>query len=327
MKNVLAVLPIALFISLFTVVSSGYTDDMLQVLPTSFSDRTFPYLQVSEAFAGIPLQTEALVPHALIVVGEKETSDILVQAAGMAYMIGQWSQDPGTSVTKVRQGKSLFPVVLDRDLTDEDIHSFNLIAVGKKNSIYERLADKLKGQGSFIEVVENGLTEGRDVMIVSDPKAAAYLANKRLYFASGAYRGFFNFVATRLFIGDSNFAAATFSLDNPEGVRACGKPVVLMTAGKENLPPEMLKVAQKRNTLVFKDLREALAAKDKQGSIKAWEAAMETCYSCHQGKDGVPKYRKFTPNEGVHSYHQRIVKKFGVGCTTCHKGKTTIVGY
>ena len=132
-------------------------------------------------------------------------------------------------------------------------------------------------------MIKDGLAKGRDVMVVSDQKAAMCLANKRLYFKSGAYKGYFNFVKTRLLIEKQNFDEALFSLDNPEGMRGCGKPVILAIGHKADLSSDMLKVAQKRNTLVFKDLREALTAKDKGRSIKVWESAMETCYACHQG--------------------------------------------
>ncbi len=274
-----------------------------------------------------PLEVEALVPYALFVIGEKESPELFIQASGMAYMIGQWSQEPGTSVEKVKQNKNLSPIILDKDISDEDIKAHNLVVIGKNNIVYEKLRNKLTGKGSFIEVIENGLAEGRDVMVASDHKAAFYLANKRLYFKSGAYKGYFNFVKTRLLIEKGNLDEALFALDNPEGIRGCGKPVILAISNKENLAPEMLKVAQKRNRLVFKDLRAALMARDKEKSIIVWESAMETCYACHQGTKEVAKYRKFTPNEGEHSYHHIIVNKLGFECTTCHKGKTTNIGY
>ena len=323
MKKVL----IVFMISLFVAISLGHAADKIQILPTPLSDRTFQYLQISNTFMGTPLEIEALVPYALFVIGEKESPDMFIQVAGMAYMIGQWSQEPGTSVEKVKQNKNLSPILLDKEVSDEDIKARNLIVVGKKNIIYEKLEKKLKGQGSFIEVIKDGLAEGRNIMVVSDQKAASYLANKRLYFKSGAYKGYFSFVKTRLLIEKNNLDEALYSLDNPEGVRGCGKPVILTIGHKENLSPDMLKVAQERNTLIFKDLREALTAKDKARSIKVWQSAMETCYACHQGTKDVAQYRKFKPIEGEHSYHQIIVKKFGLECTSCHKEGTKIVGY
>ena len=316
-----------LMMCLIIMSSQAYAGEKTKILPTPVSDRTFQYLQISKTFMGTPLEIEALVPNALFVIGEKESPDLFIQVASMAYMIGQWSQEPGTSVEKVKQNKNLPPVILDKDISDEDIKAHNLVVVGKNNIIYEKLKNKLKGEGSFIEVIKNGLAPDKDVMFVSDRTAAFYLANKRLYFKSGAYKGYFNFVKTRLLIENGNLDEALFSLDNPEGVRGCGKPVILAIGHKENLSPDMLKVAQKRNKLVFKDLREALMAKDKERSIKVWEAAMETCYACHQGTTDVAQYRKFKPNEGEHSYHHIIVKKFGFECTACHKGKTENVGY
>lgn len=292
MNKVLSLLMMCLII----MSSQVYAGEKTKILPTPVSDRTFQYLQISKTFMGTPLEVEALVPHALFVIGEKESPDLFIQVASMAYMIGQWSQEPGTSVEMVEENKTLPPVTLDKDLSDADKKAHNLVVVGKNNTLYERLKKRLKGEGSFIEVIENGLAEGRDVMFVSDRKAAFYLANKRLYFKSGAYKGYFNFVKTRLLIEKGNLDEALFSLDNPEGVRGCGKPVILAIGNKDNIAPEMLKVAQKRNKLVFKDLREALTAKDKQRSIKVWESAMETCYACHQGTKEVVQYRKFTPN-------------------------------
>jgi hypothetical protein len=126
------------------------------------------------------------------VIGADESADLFIQTAGMAYMIGQWTQDPGTSIQKIKQNDNLAPVTLDKDLTEEEIKEFNIVLVGTKNIYYERLKDKLTGDGSFIEVVKDGLAPGRDVLFISDKKSAFYLANKRLYFKSGAYKGFFN---------------------------------------------------------------------------------------------------------------------------------------
>ncbi len=74
----------------------------VQILPTPQSDRTFQFVHKSQTFLGTPLQTEALTPHALIVVGAGEQPSLYLQAATMAYMIGQWTQEPGTSLEKVK---------------------------------------------------------------------------------------------------------------------------------------------------------------------------------------------------------------------------------
>ena len=318
---------VTLLVCILMISVSARAEKKLQILPTPVSDRTFQYVKISETFMGTPLAIEALVPYALFVIGTEESADLFLQTAGLAYMIGQWTQDPGTSVQKIQQNDNLAPVTLDKNLSEEDIKEFNIVLVGKNNIYYQRVKDKLTGDGSFIEVVKDGLAPGRDVLFVSDKKAAFYLANKRLYFKSGAYKGFFNFVKIRLLIEKDNYEEALFSLDNPEGVRGCGKPVILAIGHKENLSPKMLAVAQKRNKIVFKDLRQELVARNKVKAKEVWRSAMETCYACHQGTDGVEKYRKYTPNKGEHSYHQVIVKKLGFECNTCHSGKTSQVGY
>jgi len=230
---------VLIFISIVMTISHADAGGKTSILPDPVSDRTFQYLHISKTFMGTPLEIEALVPYALFVIGEKESPDLFMQAAGMAYMIGQWSQEPGTSVDKIKQNKNLAPVIFDKDLTDKHIKGHNLVVVGMNNSLYERLKDGLKGEGSFIQVIKNGLAPGKDVMFVSDSQAAFYLANKRLYFKSGAYKGYFNFVKTRLLIEKGNLDEALYSLDNPEGIRGCGKPVILAVGHKEDLSPEM----------------------------------------------------------------------------------------
>jgi hypothetical protein len=96
---------------------------------------------------------------------------------------------------------------------------------------------------------------------------------------------------------------------------------------KEKLPKDLLKVAKKRNVLVFKELNKALTEKDGKKAKEVWHRAMETCYACHQGIDNTKKFRKFTPERGVHSYHQKIVRGFGENCILCHYGKTAYRGY
>ena len=112
---------------------SAKAEEKLQILPSPVSDRTFQYVKISETFMGTPLAIEAVVPHALFVIGAEESADLFLQTAGMAYMIGQWTQDPGTSVQKIKQNDNLAPVTLDKDLTEEDIKEFNIVLVGTKN--------------------------------------------------------------------------------------------------------------------------------------------------------------------------------------------------
>lgn len=307
------------------VIATGQSGPM-QILPTPTADRTFQFVKMDRSFVGTPLEVDALVPHALFVVGAEESAALTVQAGNMAYMIGQWSNEPGTSLEAIQMKANLGPVLLDRELTEEQIADHNLVLVGSNNSIYKQLADRLEGEGSFLEVVPDALAPGRDVMVLSDLAAARYLANNRLYFKSGAYAGFFAFVKSRVMIENENFAEALFALDDPSAVRGCGKPVILAIGHKEKLPPAMLKVAQKRNKMVFKDLRAALEAEDKESALTIWDSAMATCYGCHQGTQGVERYRKFVPNADEHAFHNLVSSK-GSLCTDCHKGVTAIVGY
>ncbi len=299
----------------------------LQIGPSPFADRTFNYLRVDSTFQGIPLKTTALVPASIVVLGAREDRQMFVQAANIAFMLGQWSDDVGSSVGKIKQNKTYKPVVLAKDVTKQMLKNFNVILLGRKNRFFKKLNLDLPQENSVLQVVKNGLSPGRDVLFVSDAQAAAYLANKRLYFKSGAYRGFFNFVRLRCLIEKGQLAAGLDLLRDPAGVRGCAKPVLLAVAHKEKLPRGMLKIAKKRNQLVFGKLKKALKQKNKEQAIKIWQKAMRTCYACHQGQDGVPRFREFTPDPQVHGYHQKIVERFNMDCATCHKGQTEIVGY
>jgi|GEM_PF-734910 len=307
--------------------SLAAADKPPKILPEATADRTFPYLQQAQTFQGTPLAVKALVPRALVVVGEDAGPRMQVQAANIAYMLGQWSQDPGTSLEAVQAGANLAPVALASELSEEQTRSRDIILLGTGNELYGRLADRIEAEGSFIRVVEDGLAPGRSVMVVSDPDAAAYLANRRLYFKSGAYGGFFSFVKVRALIQQGDFAEALYSLSDPEGVRGCGKPVVLAIGHKADLPDKMMQVAKQRNRLVFKELRAALKAEDKKRAVEVWHETMKTCYACHQGSEDVPRYRQFVPDAGVHSYHQEVAGALGASCGTCHRGETAVVGY
>lgn len=309
------------------VLAAGQSTAAVQILPTPLSDRTFQFVHRSQSFLGTPLQTEALTPHALFVIGGGEQADLYLQAATMAYMIGQWTQEPGTSVEKIKRNQNLGPILLDEQLSPQHIAARNLVIIGKNNNIHPRIASRLTGKGSFIEVVKDALAPGRDLMFVSDDKAAFYLANKRLYFKSGAYKGFFSFAKVRALIERGEYAEALNSLDNPEAVRGCGKPVILAIGHKEQLPAELLRVAKTRNELVFKDLRASLMAKDKTQAVTVWQKAMGTCYGCHQGRNGITQFRKFKPNPQEHGYHSVLASQFGLKCETCHHDLTKIVGY
>ncbi|HHD64345.1 MAG TPA: hypothetical protein ENK96_08315 [Desulfobulbaceae bacterium] len=259
--------------------------------------------------------------------GKAESPNLFIEAAGIAYMLGQWTHDPGTSVKAIRSRDRLAPISIDTSLKEEDIHRHNIILLGKKNAYYRKIRSRLTGKGSFIQVVEDGLANGRDTLFVSDSKAGFYLANRRLFFKSGAYRGFFSFVKLGALIMKGDFDAALFDLDDPQAVRSCGKPVILAMGMGSSVPVEMLAVAKKRNRIVFKDLRSALKSGDKELALTTWKGAMETCYACHQGTADVKKYRKFVPLGEEHGYHQHIAEQFGLECSQCHSGTRSIVGY
>ncbi len=299
----------------------------VNILPESTSDRTFQFVKTASTFSGTPLSVNALVPNALVVLGETESRDLFIEAAGIAYMIGQWTHDPGTSVESIRAGDRLAPVRLDTSLKEEDIRHHNIILLGKKNAYYRKIRSRLTGTGSFIQIVEDGLAKGRDTLFVSDNTAGFYLANKRLYFKSGAYRGFFSFVKVGGLIMKGNLDAALFGLDDPQAVRSCGKPVILAMGTGSNIPKEMLVFAKKRNRIVFKDLKSALKSGHKELALNCWKGAMETCYACHQGTNGVKRYRKFTPLSEEHGYHQQIAEQLGLECGQCHSGTRSVIGY
>ncbi len=149
----------------------------VSILPTATADRTFQFVQPARTFLDTPLEVDSLTPYALFVVGQDEDQQLFTQAATMAFMIGQWAQDPGTSLEAVRANRNLGPVVLDVELTDEQVAERNLVVLGSKNRLYAKLASRLYGSGSYIQVVRDGLAPGRDVMFVSDETAAAYLEN------------------------------------------------------------------------------------------------------------------------------------------------------
>ena len=86
-------------------------------------------------------------------------------------------------------------------------------------------------------------------------------------------------------------------------------------------------MAAERNKLVFKDLRQWLNLGAKNAAVATWQAAMEKCYACHQGQEGVKRYRNFVPNQPKHAHHTKIASRFGLACGTCHKGKTATVGH
>ncbi len=299
----------------------------VNILPNSLADRTFQFTRIEPVFSGTPLKTDALVPNVLVVAGRQEKPELLLQAAQIAYMLGQWTEDPGSSLEKVKQNVNLAPIKFDDQVSDTELKNFNLIVLGTQNRFFNQLKQTFNRTGSFVQVQSDFPVEGRQTLFLSDLKAAKYLANKRLFFKAGAYKSFFAFVKARVFIEKNNLAAALAVLEDPSGIHGCGKPVILALSQKEHLPKQMLQVAQKRNQLVFKELKQALQQNDLSRAKAVWQQTMETCYACHQGQDGVPRFRKFVPNEAEHSYHQKIAERSAVSCQTCHEGKTQVVGY
>ncbi len=184
----------------------------IPILTEPTSDRTFQFLRIEGTFKGSPLKVKALVPNAVIVIGSAEDPALMKQAGAIAFMLGQWAHDPGSSVERIKQNATLAPIMLDSEVTEKTVSAFNLIVLGRKNSIYVKIKGRLHGEGSFIEVVPDALAKGRNVMFVSDSKAAFYMANRRLYFKSGAYNGYFNFVKVRLLIEKGDFDAAKYLL-------------------------------------------------------------------------------------------------------------------
>ncbi len=316
---------IIFFVLSFTLLNT--VEAAIKILPTPLSDRTFQYVRIEETFKGSPLKVKALVPNVIVVIGQGEDAELLKQAIAISYMLGQWTDDPGSSIEKIKTGKTLAPVLTDKEINEDIYTDYNLIVVGLNNSIYERFKTRLKGSGSFIEVLKDAFIKGKDIMFVSDAKAAFYLANRRLYFKAGAYSGYFSFIKARLLIEKGNLDAALDLIKDPNAIKGCGKPIMLAIGFKEKLPEGLLKVAKKRNRLIFKELSQALIQGNKTLAAELWHKAMLTCYACHQGADKTPRFRKFIPNRGEHSYHHVIVKRFNASCNVCHYGKTVFRGY
>jgi protein-arginine kinase activator protein McsA len=126
-----------------------------------------------------------------------------------------------------------------------------------------------------------------------------------------------------------NFAAAKSIIRKADGLSACGRNMVLVQSKVQHFPAKMKKLVKERNRLLYRDLSEALSAKDQKKSRDLWQLAMETCYACHQGTTGFQAVRKFTPPEEPHRYHQKVIEIYSLenGCQTCHFGNTSIRSY
>jgi hypothetical protein len=295
--------------------------------PTPTSDRRFPFVVEGPAFTGTPLAVkQARLPGATIVIGADVGGAGVAPAAQLAMMVGQWSEAPAAGPIVRQMG----------EMTPADLAAGHLIVLGQRNPLVERLGKKVPAdlgkQGPALWVVEDAFAPGKHVMIAAGRDASEigqavdFLANERLFFKAGAYDGFLAFVRLRTYLEKGNLAASADLLDDPRQLRGCAKPVMVMGPKLAAMPPEVGKLAQKRNQLVFGGIREAIAKDDKPLAIARWQETMETCYACHQGRGG-PQVRKYAPLEFPHRQHQAIAERAGMSCTACHQGVTESVGY
>ncbi len=303
------------------------------IMDTPAEVKRFPFVTYREVWTGTPAQVrEAAVPNVVITYGVKESKGVIASAFQIAYYLGQWTDDMGIDPKMVREG-NLPSIALP--LPDALKTERNLILVGTRNGIVRDLG--IKFGGPTLKVVR---WQGREVLLVGgrDERevimAASFLANRVIGFKAGAYKTFFSFVKLRGLIEHGNFEAAIDLVGDPQGLSACGKNMSLAAPMILSFPPEVKKVVEKRNRIMYVDLVEALKEKDKERAVELWKSAMVTCYQCHQGIE-IKRLREFVPNPEVHSRHQRIAMEFGLvknvggrlDCTACHSGVTEQRGY
>lgn len=288
--------------------------------------KKFPYIKYITAWKGTPAEAkDVAVPNVYIVYGEKESKDIIAAAGKIAFYLGNWTDGIGLHPKLVKEGKIPKLIITDKEVSKHpDRH---LIVVGYNNSIVRRLG--LTFEGPSLKVVES---KGRKILVVGGRnekevlKAANFLAERVISFKAGAYSTFFNWVRVRGMIEHENFAAALDILQDSRGVKACGRNMSLAAPMMAKFPPEVKKVVKKRNKIMYKELPLALKEKNKEKALKLWREAMITCFQCHQGI-GIPRMRKFEPFADIHSKHQRIAKRYGLECKSCHYGITEYRGY
>ncbi len=297
---------------------------LVEVYP-KFADRTFPYVRYDTSFVGFPFQSsDVLLPNFRILVSPKESPEILQKVFNVAYFVGQWTDDFGSS--RFNFQKDSFPNLVE--LSENTEYEGNLVVVGTKNELFKRIMGKkhLKKLGeSVIYVSDEG---NRKIMFIFGNKegileALDYLAFKRLNFKIGAYKGFFNFVRLRGYLEHGYFLSAKELVQAPNKIRMCFKNLAIASKFIHRMPKDFVEKAKLRNRLIFKELISAIEKEDKVKAISIWKEAMETCYYCHQEK----KYRKYKPLKQVHEYHQRIALRYVKDCSTCHTGYTSIRGY
>ena len=288
--------------------------------------KKFPYIKYIEAWKGTPAQAkDVAVPNVYIVYGEQESRKVISAAGKIAFYIGQWTDGIGLSPVLVKKGRIPKLIITDKELPK--YRDKNLIVVGMNNDVVRKLT--LRFEGPTLKVITQG---GRKILIVGGRnekevlEAANFLADRILSFKVGAYSTFFSWVRVRGMIEHGNFAAAFDILEDSRGVKACGRNMSLAAPMMAKFPPEVKKVIQKRNRIMYKELPLALKEKNKEKALKLWREAMITCFQCHHGI-GIPKLRKFEPLADIHSKHQRIAKRYGLTCKSCHYGITEYRGY
>ncbi len=298
------------------------------LIEPKLADRTFPYIRYEEVWRGTPaVSADVAIPNAILVVGEKEDPSVVRSAGTVAFYMGNWVEDAGVDVYTYKE-KRFFNIIFT-DKEAEKLRDMNLIVIGSNNKFVKKF--KIKFLKPTIKVIRDGK---RYIMFVGGRNAKEtlnalnYLANIRLAFKGSAYSTFFSFVKLRGFIEKGQFSSAIDLIRNPRGISACGRnmSIALGMGVTRKWSEKMKSIVKRRNAIMYKKLPEALNNEDKDLAISLWEEAMKTCYMCHQGI-GIPKVRKFTPNEVIHSRHQRIAESFGLSCNSCHKGFTKIRGY
>lgn len=291
-----------------------------------FADRVFPYITYSEVWKGTPASLkDVAVPNLLIVYGVREDPQVVAQAGKIAFYLGQWTDDIGFGVEEVKESR--IPPLLVSDLQLREIPWKNIIVVGTNNDVVKSLG--ITFSGPTIKVVDK---DGKKIMVVGGRnekeviQAARYLSDVRLNFKAGAYKTFFSFVTLRGLLEKGEWESALRLIKSPQGVSACGKNMSLAAPMVASWSDEVKSVVQKRNSILYKDLPEAIEKRDRKKAVSLWKEAMVTCYQCHQG-EGIPQMRKFVPLESIHAKHQRIAESFGLSCINCHAGPTSKRGY
>ena len=121
------------------VLSIAEASQKLQIFPTPHSRQDIPVRAYKLSFLDFPLAVEAVVPYALVLVGVDKSSELFIQAATMDYVIGQWSQEPGTSLEMIKANQNLGPLVLDKNLTRSQIRFTNRYLILCKRDLGVRL--------------------------------------------------------------------------------------------------------------------------------------------------------------------------------------------